>query len=87
MLHLFQVYYKVIRFIYIYIYIHTYIYIFSSVAQSCPTLCSPRDYTVLGNLQARILEWVAFPSPEDLPKPGIKPGTPALQANSLLTEL
>ena len=30
------------------------------VAQSCPTLCSPMDYTVHGILQARILEWVAF---------------------------
>ena len=31
------------------------------VAQSCPTLCDPMDYTVHGILQARILEWVAFP--------------------------
>ena len=31
------------------------------VAQSCPTLCNPMDYTVHGILQARILEWVAFP--------------------------
>ena len=31
------------------------------VAQSCLTLCHPRDYTVHGILQARILEWVAFP--------------------------
>ena len=29
--------------------------------QSCPTLCKPMDYTVHGILQARILEWVAFP--------------------------
>ena len=29
--------------------------------QSCPTLCDPMDYTVHGTLQARILEWVAFP--------------------------
>ena len=26
-----------------------------------PTLCDPMDYTVHGILQARILEWVAFP--------------------------
>ena len=26
------------------------------VAQSCPTLCDPKDYTVRGILQARILE-------------------------------
>ena len=30
------------------------------VAQMCPTLCIPMDYTVHGILQARILEWVAF---------------------------
>jgi len=28
-----------------------------------------------------------FPSPEDLPDPGIKPGSPTLQADSLPTEL
>ena len=31
------------------------------VVQSCLTLCHPRDYTVHGILQARILEWVAVP--------------------------
>ena len=31
------------------------------VAQTCPTLCDPMEYTVQGILQARILEWVAFP--------------------------
>ena len=31
------------------------------VAQSCLTLCDPMDYTVHGILQARRLEWVAFP--------------------------
>ena len=31
------------------------------VAQSHLTLCDPLDYTVHGILQARILEWVAFP--------------------------
>ena len=32
-----------------------------SVTQSCLTLCDPMAYTVHGILQARILEWVAFP--------------------------
>ena len=36
-------------------------YIKCEVAKSCPTLCNPMDYTVHGILQARILEWVAFP--------------------------
>ena len=31
------------------------------VTQLCLTLCNPMDYTVHGILQARILEWVAFP--------------------------
>ena len=30
------------------------------VAPSCPTVCDPMDYMVLGILQARILEWVDF---------------------------
>ena len=30
-------------------------------AQSYPTFCDPMDYTVHGILQARVLEWVAFP--------------------------
>ena len=96
------------------------------VTQSCLTLCDPMDYTVHGILQARILEWVAFPfsrwselkllshvrlfvtpwtvayetplsiefsrqeywsrlpypSLGNLPDPGIKPGSPALQADA-----
>ena len=36
--------------------------------QSCPTLCDPIDGSIIGSpisgiLQARTLEWVAFPSP------------------------
>ena len=30
---------------------------------------------------------LSFSSPEDLPDPGIKPGSPVLQAGSLLSEL
>ena len=44
------------------------------VAQSCLTLCDPMDYTVHGILQARILEWVAYPFSSDLPDPGSKLG-------------
>ena len=44
------------------------------------------DDTVHGILQARILEWVAFHSPGDLPNPGIKSRSPALQADSLPAE-
>ena len=50
------------------------------------TLCDPRDYTVHGILQVRILEWVAFPFSRGLPNPGIEPRSPALQADSLPAE-
>ena len=42
------------------------------------------DYTVHDFLQERILEWVAAPG--DLPNPGIKPGSPTLQGDSLPAE-
>ena len=47
---------------------------------------SPPVSFVHGILQAGIPEWVPFPSPGDLPDPGIKPGSPALQADSLSLE-
>ena len=59
------------------------------VTQSCPNLCEPMDCRIhpRGNLQAKVLEWVApFPSPGDLPNPGIKPRSPTLQADSLPAE-
>ena len=40
----------------------------------------------VGILQARILEWVAIPPPGNLPNPGIKPRSPALQVDSLPSE-
>ena len=36
---------------------------------------------------SRILEWVAYPFSADLPDPGIELGSPALQVDSLPTEL
>ena len=58
------------------------------VTQLGLTLCDPMDCSqpgssVRGILQAKILK---FPSPGDLSDPGIKPGSPALQADSLLSE-
>ena len=57
------------------------------VTQSCLTLCNPKDCTVHGILQARVLEWVAFPFSRGSSQPGIELGSPALQADSLPTEL
>ena len=45
---------------------------------------SPPGSYINGVLQTRIL--LSFPSPVDLPKPGIKPGCSALQADSLPLE-
>ena len=59
--------------------------------QSCPALCNPVDCSLPGSsihgiLQARILEWVAIPSSRGSSHPGIKSGSPALQADSLPSE-
>ena len=53
--------------------------------------CDPMDCSATGSSvhwisQAKLLEWLPFPSPRDLPDPGIKPSTPSLQAKSLPTE-
>ena len=60
------------------------------VAQLCQILCNPMNCppgsSVHGILQTRTLEWVAVPSPGDLPDPGFKPGSPASQAGSLPAE-
>ena len=61
------------------------------VTESCPTLVTPwivacQAPLPMGRigriLQARILEWVPFPSSGDLPDPEIKARPPALQADS-----
>ena len=60
-------------------------------AQSCLTLCNPVDCSppsssVHGISQARRLEWLPFPSPGDLPNPGIKPMSPALAGRFFTSE-
>ena len=41
----------------------------------------------MGILQARNWSGLPYPTPGDLPDPGIEPGSPALQADSLPAEL
>ena len=41
------------------------------VTQSGKTLCNPMDYIVHGILQARILEWAAFPFSRGSSFPGM----------------
>ena len=60
-------------------------------AQSCPTLATPWTVAHRAPLStgfSRQEHWsgLPFPSPGDLPDPGIKPGSPALQGDSLPTE-
>ena len=60
------------------------------VTQLCLTVCDPVDCSpprssVHGILQARILQWLAIPSPGDLPDPGIKPGSPSCIAGRFFT--
>ena len=61
------------------------------VAQSCPTVCNP--WTVIhqaplsiGFPRQEYWSGLPFPSARNLPNPGIEPGSPALQADSLPAE-
>ena len=62
------------------------------VAKWCLTLCNSMDCDlpdsfVHGILQAKTWSGLRCPhDPRDLPNPGFKPGSPALQADSLLSE-
>ena len=62
------------------------------VAQSYPPLCDPRTIACQASLSMGF-SWqeywsgLPFPPPRDLPNPGIEPGSPALQADSLQAEL
>ena len=61
---------------------------FSSVAQLCPPLATPQTPACqaclsMGFSRQEYCNGLPFPPPGDLPDPGIKPTSPALQANSL----
>ena len=72
-----------------------YIYIYCGgglVVKSCPILVI--SWTVahqaplsIGFSRQKYWSGLLFPSPGDLPDPGIEPRSPALQADSLLTDL
>ena len=73
-----------------------YLYIFRERerdnAQSCPTLCDPWTVThqtppSMGFSRQKYWSGLPFSSPGDLLDPRIKPRSPALQADSLGTEL
>ena len=56
------------------------------VAQSCPTFASLPGSPDHGIFQARIVEWVPFPSQGDLPDSGIELTSPALVGRFFTTE-
>ena len=61
------------------------------VAKSCPTPCNPMTAACQAPLSTGFSRqgcWsgLLFPSPGDLPDPGIEPRSPALQVDSLQTE-
>ena len=62
------------------------------VVQSCPALCEYMNYIAhqapLSMKFSSQEYWsvLPFPSPGELPEPGIYPGLPALQADSLPSE-
>ena len=63
----------------------------SEVTQSCPTLCDPMDCNYqaplsMGFSRREYSSGLPFPSPGDLPNPGVEPGSPALQADALPSE-
>ena len=63
----------------------------AKVTQSCPVLSDPMDCSPPGSsvheiLQAEHWSGSPCPPPRGLPEPGIKPRSPALQADSLPSE-
>ena len=71
---------SVLQFYYCSAYVH---------AQLCLTLCdpSPPSSSVHGIFREEYWIGLSFPSPEDLPDPGMEPTSPALQADFLQSEL
>ena len=55
------------------------------IAQSCPTLCDSIDWSMEFS-RPEYWSGQPFPSPKDLPNPGIEPRFPTLQADSLSAE-
>ena len=56
------------------------------VIQSCLTFCDPMDPLFMGPPRQEYWRGLPFPSPGDLPNPEVKSRSPALQADSLLSE-
>ena len=62
----------------------------AKLLQLCLTFCDPKDSSLPGSsvhgiLQARTLEWAAFPSPGDLPHPGVQCESSTLAGGFFIT--
>ena len=77
--------------LYIYIYACKRVCVLSHF--SCVWLCDPMDYIAwqaplsMGSSRQEYWSGLPFPSPVDLPNPGVEPGSPALQEDSLPNEI
>ena len=58
----------------------------SEVAQPCLTLVAYKAPLSIEFSTQECWSGLPFPSPGDLPRPGVEPGSPALQADTLLSE-
>ena len=67
LLHIFPFLYIIFCFVSAFLSCFSHVWLFVTLDPSLP------DSSVHGILQARILEWVAMPSPRDVPNPGINP--------------
>ena len=60
----------------------------SEVTQLCPTLCDPMDCNQvppsMGFSRQEYWSGLPFPSPEDLPDPGIEPRSPSLSTKWMI---
>ena len=62
------------------------------MTKSCPTIATPwtvvcQDLLFMGFSRQEYWSRLPFPSPGDIPDPGIEPSSPSLQVDSLPTEL
>ena len=93
--------FKLKNFLFLYFYLFLYFWlccVFVAVhnsgliTKSCPTLANPWTVALqaalsLGFSRQEYWSGLPFPSPEDLPDPGIEPRSPELQAECLPTKL
>ena len=66
--------------------VHTYVKVAAMFESLQPMDCSPQATLSMGFSRQEYWSGLPFPSPGDLPEPGIEPRSPTLQADSLPSE-